>query len=156
MHRLALPLLLIAVLPLRAAAQSASDSSRFHASPAIGVHYGTPLRLSLAAGGLVDLNGQRDDGLIAMAEPGQGGFQLSAGYFRMFRFGRGYSVRLAGIRTYEDPWRASAHATYLGAEAHVMALVGIGGRVGWFRRTGRTPDETPKDNLGTLGVSVGL
>jgi hypothetical protein len=156
MRRLALPALLVVLMPLRAAAQTRSDTTQFvRISPAIGIHYGAPLRLSLAAGGLFDFRGSRNDGVIAMAEPGQGGMELSLGYFRTRRFGQGYSLRLAGIRTGENPWNTSARTTYLGAEAHWMLLVGVGGRAGWFRRVSGNDASDPDDNLGTIGVSIG-
>ena len=161
MRRLVLPVLLVTLLvillPLRAVAQeSGADTTQFvKISPAIGVHYGTPLKASLAAGGLFDFRGSRNDGVIVMAEPGQGGFEVSAGYFRMRRFGQGYSLRLAGIRTGEKPWNTSVQTTYLGAEAHGMFLLGVGGRAGWFRRISSNGASLPDDNLGTIGVSVG-
>ncbi|HEV7993220.1 MAG TPA: hypothetical protein VGP25_15460 [Gemmatimonadaceae bacterium] len=156
MRRLALPALLVVLLPLRAAAQGAADTTQFvRISPAIGIHYGAPLRLSLAAGGLFDFRGSRNDGVIAMAEPGQGGVELSLGYFRTRRFGQGYSLRLAGIRTSEEPWNTSARTTYLGVEAHWMLLVGVGGRAGWFRRASANGASDPDDNLGTIGLSIG-
>lgn len=156
MRRLALPALLVLLMPLRAAAQGESDTTQFvHISPAIGIHYGAPLRLSLAAGGLFDFRGSRNDGVIVMAEPGQGGVEVSLGYFRTRRFGQGYSLRLAGIRTGADPWNTSEHTTYIGAEAHWMLLVGVGGRAGLFRRTSSNGASSPDDNLATLGVSVG-
>jgi hypothetical protein len=156
MRRLVLPALLVVLLPLRAAAQEMADTNQFvRISPAIGVHYGAPLKASLAAGGLFDFRGSRNDGVIVMAEPGQGGFEVSAGYFRTQRFGQGYSVRLAGIRTGEKPWNSSVQTTYLGAEAHWMVLIGVGGRAGWFRRVSANGASDPKDNLGTIGVSVG-
>ncbi|MEO8563270.1 MAG: hypothetical protein ABI601_14395 [bacterium] len=155
MRRLALPALLVMLLPLGAAAQGSADTTQLRISPAIGIHYGVPLRLSLAAGGLFDFRGSRSDGVIAMAEPGQGGVELSLGYFRTHRFGQGYSLRLAGIRTGEDPWNTSAHTTYIGAELHWMLLVGVGGRAGWFRRASAGGASDPDDNLGTLGVSIG-
>jgi hypothetical protein len=156
MHRLALSALLVALLPLRAVAQGTADTTQFvRISPAIGVHYGMPLKASLAAGGLFDFRGSRNDGVIVMAEPGQGGFELSAGYFRTQRFGQGYSLRLAGIRTGEKPWGTSVQTTYLGAEAHWMFLIGFGGRAGWFRRISANDASDPRDNLGTLGLSIG-
>jgi hypothetical protein len=155
MRRLALPALLVVLLPLRAAAQGSADTTRLRVSPAIGIHYGVPLRLSLAAGGLFDFRGSRNDGVIAMAEPGQGGVELSLGYFRTHRFGQGYSLRLAGIRTGEDPWNTSPHTTYVGAELHWMLLVGVGGRAGYFRRASSGGASEPDDNLATLGVSIG-
>ena len=156
MYRLVLPALLVVLLPLCAAAQSSADTTQFvRISPAIGVHYGVPLKASLAAGGLFDFRGSRNDGVIVLAEPGQGGFEVSAGYFSTRRFGQGYSVRLAGIRTGEKPWGTSTQTTYLGAEAHWMLLIGVGGRAGWFRRVSANDASDPHDNLGTIGVSVG-
>jgi hypothetical protein len=135
MHRLALSALLVALLPLCAVAQGTADTTQFvRISPAIGVHYGMPLKASLAAGGL---------------------FEVSAGYFRTQRFGQGYSLRLAGIRTGEKPWGTSVQTTYLGAEAHWMFLIGFGGRAGWFRRISANDASDPRDNLGTLGLSIG-
>jgi len=156
MRRLVLPALLVVLLPLCAAAQASGDTTQFvRISPAIGAHYGVPLKASLAAGGLFDFRGSRNDGVIVLAEPGQGGFQVSAGYFRTQRFGQGYSLRLAGIRTGEKPWNTSVQTTFLGAEAHWMFLVGVGGRIGWFRRVSANDASDPQDNLGTVGVSVG-
>src|SRR5690349_24115545 len=108
MRRLVLPALLVLFLPLAAAAQAPTpdDTTHFvHISPAVGVHYGTPLRLSIAAGGLFDFNGGRNVGVVAMAEMGQSGDQFSLGYFRLLRFGQGYDVRAAVLRTSDDPWK---------------------------------------------------
>ena len=156
MRRLALSAVLVALSPLCAAAQSSSDTSQaVHVSPAIGVHYGAPLRLSLAAGGLFDFRGPRNDGVVVMAEPGQGGIEFSVGYFRRRRFGQGFSLRAAGIRTGDDPWNASEHSTYLGAEAHWMLLAGVGGRVGYLRRVSGSYGDGLQDNLVSFGVSIG-
>jgi len=160
MRRLAFLVLLVVVLPLRAAAQSPEetpdDSGYVHISPAVGVHYGTPLRLSVAAGGLFDFLGSHNDGVIAMAEMGQGGAEVSIGYFRMIRFGQGFDIRLAGIRTGPDPRNAAPETTYLGAEAHLMFLLGVGGRVGFFRRASPYSGPNTYDNVGSFGVSIGL
>jgi hypothetical protein len=156
MRRLAILFLLVAVLPLRAGAQTPDDSGYVHISPAIGVHYGTPLRLSVAAGGLFDFRGSQNDGVIAMGEMGQGGAEASIGYFRMIRFGQGFDVRLAALRTGPDPRNASPETTYLGAEAHLMFLLGVGGRIGFFRRASPYSGAKVYDNVGSLGVSIGL
>jgi hypothetical protein len=150
---------MVVLLPLRAAAQEAADddTTRYvHVSPAVGVHYGVPTRLAVAAGGLFDFRGRRNDGVIAMAEIGQGGAEASIGYFRMIRFGQGFDVRLAGIRTAPNPWKAAPETTYLGAEAHLMFLLGIGGRVGYFRRASPYSGSNTYDNVASMGVSVGL
>jgi hypothetical protein len=159
MHRLVLPALLALFLPLVAAAQAATpaDTNHFvHISPAVGVHYGTPLRLSVAAGGLFDFNGGRNDGVIAMGEMGQSGGQVSVGYFRSLRFGQGYDLRAAVLRTSDDPWKAAENATYVGVEGHLMLLVGVGGRAGWFRRVTAVSGSKTYDNVGMFGVSIGF
>ena len=157
MRRLVIPALLVVMLPLRAAAQATDDTTRYvNISPAVGFHYGVPLKLSVAAGGLFDFRGSHNDGIIAMGEMGQGGAEASIGYFRMIRFGQGFDVRLAGIRTGPDPRNAAPETTYLGAEAHLMFLLGVGGRIGFFRRA--SPYSGPKtyDNVGSFGLSIGL
>ena len=146
------------MFPLRAVAQSTEDDSTRYVniSPAVGFHYGVPLKLSVAAGGLFDFRGRYDDGIIAMGEMGQGGAEVSIGYFRMIRFGQGFDVRFAGLRTGIEPRNAAPETTYLGAEAHVMFLLGVGGRVGWFRRVSAYSGTKTYDNVGSFGVSLGL
>ena len=90
-----------------------------------------------------------------MIEPGLGGTELSIGYFLRHRFGQGYSLRAAGIRTRDNPWNTSARTTYLGGEVHWMLLAGAGGRAGFFRRVSGSAAEGLRDNLWTLGVSLG-
>lgn len=156
MHRLALPVLLVVLFASRVTAQTPDDSGYVKISPAVGIHYGTPLKWSVAAGGLFDFRGPHNDGVIAMAEMGQGGAEASVGYFRMMRFGQGFDVRLAGIRTAPEPRSAAPETTYLGAEAHLMFLLGVGGRVGWYRRASAYSGENTFDNLVSFGVSIGL
>jgi hypothetical protein len=156
MRRLAFPVLCIVLLPLCAAAQSERDTAYvMNVSPAIGIHYGMPLRLSIAAGGLFDMRGRRNDGIIAMVEQGQGGTEISLGYFQRHRFGQGFSLRLAGVRTREEAWNASERTSYLGAEAHWMLLAGVGGRAGWLRRVSGKSGQGLDDNVWTLGISIG-
>jgi len=156
MRRFALPVLLIVLSPLRADAQAESDTAySMRVSPAIGIHYGAPLRLSIAAGGLFDMPGKRNDGVIAMAEQGQGGTELSLGYFVRRRFGQGFSLRLAGLRTREDAWNASERTSYLGGELHWMVLAGVGGRIGWLRRVSGHSGENLDDNVLSFGVGIG-
>jgi hypothetical protein len=149
--------LLVTVLPLCAAAQSITPPADrpLNISPAFGVHFGTPLRSSLAVGVLIDMNEKVNDGVVAMIEPGQHGNEISAGYFRMLgHLGSGYSLRAAVLRTGDEPWNASPHTTYVGVEAHWMLIFGVGGRMGYLRRASRTGND-PHDNLASIGVSIG-
>ena len=69
---------------------------------------------------------------------------------------KGFDVRLAGIRTAPEPRSAAPETTYLGAEAHLMFLLGVGGRVGWFRRASPYSGTKTYDNVGSFRVSIGL
>ena len=156
MHRFVRVLLVAALSPLAARAQAPTPvESKVNASIGLGLHYGSPMRGSAALGVLLDLNGNRNDGIIVMAEPGQQGNEISAGYFRMLgKFGSGYSVRAAFVRTKSDPWNASPNSDYVGLEAHWMIVFGVGPRVGYLRRV-RGSSADSHDNLASIGVSIG-
>ncbi len=143
--------------PLHARAQEARVAEPTpHMSPALGLHYGSPLRFSVAGGVLVDVSERRNDGIVAVIEPGQQGTAVSTGYFRMFgRFGSGYSLRVAALRTVGEPWNASPNTTYAGVEGNLMLAFGVGARMGYLRRTSRRVDDS-HDNLATVGVLIGI
>jgi hypothetical protein len=157
MRRSVLLVGLSALLPLCARAQDTPNVDPGpHVSPALGVHYGNPLRISLAGGVLVDVSERRNDGVVVVAEAGQQGNEVSLGYFRMFgRFGSGYSLRAAALRTVGEPWNASPNTTYAGVEAHWMIAFGVGARVGYLRRTSKRVDDE-HDTLGTIGILIGI
>ena len=146
-----------AMLPLSMRAQGAPNMEPTpRVSPAVGVHYGSPMRISLAGGVLVDMSERRNDGVVLVAEAGQQGTEVSVGYFRMLgRFGSGYSLRTAALRTAGEPWNASPNTTYAGAEAHWMIAFGVGARVGYLRRVSRRVDDA-HDNLASIGVLIGI
>ena len=148
---------LAAVLPLCARAQNSRTMEPTpHVSPAVGVHYGSPMRISLAGGVLVDMSERRNDGVVAAAEAGQQGNEVSVGYFRMLgRFGSGYSLRAAALRTTGEPWNASPNTTYAGVEGNLMIVFGVGARVGYLRRTSKRVDDA-HDNLASIGILIGI
>jgi hypothetical protein len=128
-----------------------------HISPALGIHYGSPMRISLAGGVLMDMSEHRNDGVVVMIDVGQQGNEISAGYFRMLgRFGSGYSMRLAALRTVGEPWNASPNTTYVGAEASWMIAFGVGGRLGLLRRASKTSGLEPHDYVASIGVLIGI
>ena len=157
MLRSAVSLVLVALLPLCAAAQDTAsvEAPSSHISPAFGAHFGTPLRVSFAVGALFDVSPHSNDGTVAMLEVGREGSEVSAGYFRTIgRFGSGYSLRGAVVRTAGEPWNASEHTTYFGVEAHWMLAFGVGGRVGFLRRTSESVDD-PHNTLVSASFSIG-
>ena len=65
-------------------------------------------------------------------------------------------MRAAVLRTSDDPWKATESTTYVGVEGHLMFLVGVGGRAGWFRRATAVRGPNAHENIGMLGVSIGF
>lgn len=156
MHRIACVATLLAGFALTAGAQEAQREPVTGLFPAIGIHYGSPLRASAALGMLVDRVDKGNDGFLAMLEIGQQGFGANAGYFHLFgSFGSGYSLRAAILRTGDEPWTAAEHTTYVGAQLHGMLIFGVGGRVGFMRRVSHA-DNTQHDTIVPVGLSVGF
>lgn len=154
--RALVPVLAAAMLMLPAAAGAQrGDTPSPRLVPAFGVHYGTPMRFSVSAGGALDLSERGSEGVLALIEQGQHGNEFSAGYYRMLgRFGSGFSLRAAVLRTSGEPWNADPHTTYVGAEAHLMIVLGVGGRAGFMRRASSISNGS-RDNIVTLGISIG-
>lgn len=156
MRRTSSSLLALALLlPAVASAQRGDDAPKRQLVPAFGLHYGTPLRFSVAAGGMLDVGSGGSEGVVALVEQGQHGTELSAGYMRFLgQFGSGYSLRGAVLRTGSEPWNANPHTTYVGAEVHLMIIFGVGGRVGFMRRASRTSTGS-NDSIVSLALSIG-
>ena len=148
-------LLLLAPLGARAQATTGLGAPPL-VSPSIGLHYGAPLRTSLALGLLIDVSEQRNASIVVAGEVGQQGNELGVGLQKMRgQFGSGYSLRAVAVRTREEPWRASPYTTYVGAEAHLMIAFGVGGRVGYLRRVTKQVD-AGHDNVMSFGVLIGI
>lgn len=159
MRRTVLSLAVVAFAPMLARAQdtTATTEPTPHISPAVGVHYGSPMRASIAGALLIDMSQHRNDGVVVAVEVGEHGNEASAGYFRMLgRFGSGYSLRLATLRTKGEPWNAGPQTTYVGAEASWMIVFGVGGRVGYLRRVTQANGLEPHDNVLSLSVGIGI
>ena len=156
MRRTAQLAALILLVPICVRAQSTDNPGAPPlVSPSIGLHYGGPLRTSLALGLLVDFNEQRNESVVVAAELGQQGNELGVGIQKMHSlFGSGYSLRAVAVRTRDEPWNASPNTTYVGAEAHLMIAFGVGGRVGYLRRVTTKVDE--HDNVMSFGVLIGI
>ena len=71
MRRIIFLLVLVVLVPMRSRAQDARNTEpNPHISPAIGVHYGSPMRISLAGGLLADMSQHRNDGVVVAVEVG--------------------------------------------------------------------------------------
>jgi hypothetical protein len=155
MHRLAIAAAIVVLLPPRAAAQRRDDSDLSRLAVAYGLHYGTPMRFSVALGATLDTDERRTQGAIAVVEQGQHGSELSAGYFKEIgRYGTGFSLRGAVLRTSGEPWNADPHTTYVGGEVHLQLFLGVGGRAGLLRRASRVSNGD-NDSIVSLGLSIG-
>lgn len=157
MSRFALATALVALLCTHAGAQdpTAAPHRGPVVSPAFGFHYGSPLRASVALGVFIDRSRADEDGMLFLVEPGRGGAEAAAGYYRTIgRFGSGYSLRAATLRTFGDPWNASPHTTYVGGEAQLALVLGVGARVGYFVRASRS-ESSPRDRVTAITFSLG-
>ena len=150
--------LLAALVSAPAHAQRAADSTQSQSVrlwPALGLHYGSPLRFSAALGLTVDLSPNTGDAVLALVEPGQHGVEYSLGYLHLLQqFGSGYSLRASLLRTDGEPWKANPNSTYVGAEAQVMLIFAVGGRAGVYHRVSGVSGE--HDTIATVGFSLGL
>ena len=157
MRQLAISAALAVLLPLCAAAQQAEPPHELspQITPAFGLHYGNPARISAAFGIIVNPDRRGNDGLLILVEPGQKANELSAGYLRMIgHYGSGLSLRAALVHTKDDPWEANPNSTYVGGELHWMVIFGVGGRAGLYRRVGGAPGA--HDGLATIGLALGV
>src|SRR4051812_44315144 len=95
MRRTVFSLAVVVLSPVAVRAQETEPvSPPPQISPAVGVHYGSPMRLSAAGGLIFDMSRHRNDGVVMALEVGQQGNEVSAGYIRMLgNFGSGFSVR---------------------------------------------------------------
>ncbi len=138
-----------------AAAQAGADEAArpFRQSrrvePVGGLHYGTPLRWSLAFGALVDPRRAGGGGLLVLGESGLGGVRASLGGVRVLPgYGSGVAVTAGVLRTNGEPWQFAPRTTYAGVEARLLPILVTGVRVGVWRRIGGRPDGATRWSIG--------
>ena len=101
-----------------------------------GLHYGAPLKWSVALGYLGPFEPGHWQPFVA-AEPGLGGWRAGVGGLKTTNdLGGGYIARASVLRTGSKAWRAPSDATYIGPEFQFMPIFAIGARVGAFTRVG--------------------
>ena|SRR5689334_8403332 len=101
-----------------------------------GLHYGVPLKWSVALGYILPggYNGWQP---FVNAEPGIGGWRAGIGALKMTNeLGGGLIARGSVLRTAKRAWRAPSQVTYVGPEFQFMPIFAIGARVGGFTRVG--------------------
>ena len=99
-----------------------------------GIHYGVPVKWSMALGYV--LPATHDDWQpFAAAEPGIGGWRASLGALRTTNeLGGFYVLRISSLRTSKKAWRAAQSTTFVGPECQFVPIFAIGLRVGGFLR----------------------
>lgn len=117
-----------------AAAQSPPRTPLLTSGWMAGIHYGVPVKWSMALGYV--LPGVRNDWQpFAAAEPGIGGWRASLGALKTTNeLGGGYVMRVSSLRTSKKAWRAAQSTTFVGPEFQFMPIFAIGLRVGGFVR----------------------
>ena len=143
-------LVVSAVAPPNAVAQ---DSSRagLATNGLGGLHYGVPLKWSIALGYILP-GSYRDWKPFAAVEPGIGGFRASLGALKITNeLGGAYFARATVLHTTSKAWRAPAQATYVGPELQFAPIFAIGLRLGGFIRVGGNGD---RHGLVTSDLSV--
>ena len=139
------------VAPHALYAQSGEDTiPRTHVLPALGLHVGTPQKISVALGVVLGEDWQQaghdhSRNVALFAEPGLGAGRVSLAYVDhgYARFGSGYGVAATVLRTWKEPWNVRPSTTFVGGELLLWPIVFIGPRIGLFRSvsTGTNPDK---------------
>lgn len=112
-----------------------------HILPALGVHFGTPQKVSAALGVVLgedwQQNGRDHSRNVALfVEPGLSATRASVAYVShgFGAFGSGFAIGPSVLRTYNDPWTVKQNVTYLGGDLTIWPVIFTGPRVGVFRR----------------------
>lgn len=136
------------VQPQPAAARAPRDSSgadnsvRWQFDQCMGgLTYGAPLKWALAYGmGYVRESTTSDWCVLGAAKVGLGGASLNVGIANSLgHFGSGAALTAGVLRTFDNPLRATAKRTYVGASLHLWPLLALGGEVGVYTRVGKDP-----------------
>jgi hypothetical protein len=129
--------------------------------PVWGVHAGTPEKVALTAGAMLDYASSNcwmcffdSHGPVLEFESGIGGGRVNLGYtWSNLRSesgaqGAGMSLKASLLRTWGTPWAAEVDRTYAGVEAQIACVASVRAAAMW-RTSG------PHDFLLTWGVGFG-
>ena len=164
------PTMVFAALALSAAAAHAQacrgcspedTMPRTHVLPALGIHVGTPQKVSAALGVVVGEEWQRNGrdhsrNVALFAEPGLSAGRASIAYVDhgYGSFGSGYGIAATILRTWKDPWTVKDNMTYIGGEVLLWPVVFAGPRVGLFHQI--AGNETNKKWFVSIDFGFGL
>lgn len=130
------------------------DWGDYETGPAVGFHYGVPLRWSytigLTRGRFAGFNDYA--GWVVAAEPGEGGVKGRVGYMR---YGRrvGGQLSAAMLRTGAHALTLAPHQGYAGAEARIFLIPLSFTFGGYGRISGSAPGD---ERLFAAGIGVGF
>jgi hypothetical protein len=127
--------------------------------PALGIHAGTPQKVSAAVGVGLGVEWQRDGrdhsrNVALFAEPGLSAGRASVAYINQGRFGSGYGVAATVLRTWDDPWTVKQNTTFVGGDVLLWPIVFLGPRIGVFRRI--AGDQASRKWFISLDIGIGL
>ena len=110
-----------------------------HVIPAIGIHAGTPQKVSAAIGVGLGVEWQKDGrdhsrNVALFAEPGVSAGRASLAYVDNGKFGSGFGIAATVLRTWDDPWTVKQNTTYAGGDLLLWPIVFMGPRIGVFRQ----------------------
>jgi len=130
-----------------------------HVIPALGIHAGTPQKVSAAVGLGLGVEWQKDGhdhsrNVALFAEPGLSAGRASLAYVDNGRFGSGFGVAATVLRTWKDPWTTKSNLTYVGGDVLLWPIVFMGPRIGVFRRVAGDP--TSKKWFFSVDIGIGL
>jgi hypothetical protein len=132
---------------------------RVHIIPAIGIHAGTPQKLSAAIGVGLGVEWQKNGhdhsrNVALFAEPGLSGGRASLAYVDNGKFGSGFGVAATVLRTWKEPLTVKPNMTYAGGDILLWPIVFMGPRIGVFRRI--AGDATSRKWFVSLDLGIGL
>lgn len=127
--------------------------------PALGIHAGTPQKVSAALGVGLGVEWQKNGrdhsrNVVLFAEPGLSAGRASLAYVDQGRFGSGFGVAATVLRTWEDPWIVKENMTFVGGDILLWPIVFMGPRIGVFRRIAGDPSS--KKWFLSLDIGIGL
>ncbi len=122
-----------------------------------GLTYGAPLKWALAyGGGLVRESERIDWCLLGVGKVGLGGASFTVGAAQSFGpYGSGAALTAGVLRTFSNPWAATARSTYVGGALHLWPLLAVGGEIGYYVRVGDAA-EAPSGGRRIITWSTGV